>query len=286
MGGRASSEGDGVVTFELDPDTGAYLFACGHKGAGKSKFAEWYFRSYPYARLVIDSNSDVDPEGRFTEWIDPAIDLVAPASQGRPPVYRCPVPDLGAWAASRGGEPGYFPSWRYEPDFSNAHWRYVVDAVMGEPPTRRGAGSGFLGLGQPVAVWIDEIGEFDPVGQTPPKFAQVLHKGRHAGVTLIMSGPRPKGVDPLCLSQADLIAMFDTPHALDRERLAEHVPVSRTELDALLDNLEEHGYLLFEGPPSRELSIMAPLPLERLEGREPRGEADSAMSFAGQDSEH
>ncbi|MHB8431019.1 MAG: hypothetical protein ACYDDZ_10920 [Acidimicrobiales bacterium] len=253
------------MSFVLDPDKSSYLFACGYKGAGKTKWIEWYFRGYPYPRLVIDPNGDIDAEGAFTQWYDPVVTLAQPAMGGKPPIYECATPELDPEASS-------WPSLRYETDNANPHWRFVVDAIIGEPPSRRRAGSGFLGLGMPVCVWVDEIGEFDPAGQTPPRFAQVLHKGRHADLTLMMSGPRPKGVDPLCISQADLVAMFDTPHVLDRARLAETLSLPQDELASLLDNLDEHGYLAFEGPPERQLSVMPPLPIHELPKSDKRGE--------------
>lgn len=260
------------MSFELDPDKGAFLFTCGHKGAGKSEWAKHYFRSYPYGRLVIDANGDVDPDGAFTCDYRPPVELVRPRKEGKPPVYLSPVPSFAGedeWAPVNEGT---WPSWRYEIDFTDPDWRYVVDAVIGDPPSRHRAGSGMLGAGEPVMIWVDEIGEFAPAGGTPPRFEQALHKGRHVGLTLACAGPRVKAVNPLCVSQADLAAIFDTPHELDRQRLAEHLGISYDELSSHLDNLEQFGFLCWEGPPVRQLSVMPPLPQDLHPRTDHRGE--------------
>lgn len=244
------------MSFVLDPDKGAVVFACGHKGAGKSVLAEWYFRAYPYPRLVVDANGDVDAAGSFTTYYEPKVELVRPRREGKPPVYLSERPELEGLTE--------WPSWRYEIDYTDPDWPFVVDAVIGEPPGRHSGGSGVLGTGMPTCVWIDEVGELASAGRTPPRLLQHLHKLRHVRGTLILSGPRAVGVEPLCLSQADLVAMFDTPHELDRDRLAQHLQLPARELASLLDNLEEHGYLAFEGPPARQLSIMPPLPLGEM----------------------
>lgn len=228
------------MSLELDPDKGAFIFVCGAKGRGKSELCKSYFRAYPYTRVLIDANSDVDPEDRFTQRWEPSVELVRPRGNGQPPLYktRLPEPD-GRW-----------PSLRYEVDFTEPDAIHKVDAVL----------AAVYELGLPACVWIDEVGEFAPSGRTTGYMRQALHKGRHRRLTLIMAGPRPMGIDVLILAQADVVAMFDTPHELDRQRLAAELGIPIGELNDLLDNLERYGYLAFDSW-ERELLIMPPLEL-------------------------
>lgn len=260
------------MSFELDPDKGGFLFTSGYKGAGKSEWVKHYFRSYPYARLVFDANGDFDPDGSFTHDYMPPVELVRARKDGKPPVYRSPVPSFAGeddWAPVN---PGTFPSWRYEIDYTDPDWRYVCGAVLGAPPSRHRAGSGVLGAGEPVFVHFDEVGELAPAGSTPVEIDQALHKGRHWNLAMSGAGPRIKGVNPLFVSQADVAALFDMPHELDRQRAAEHLGISYEELCRHLDNLEQYHYLGWEGPPVRQLSIMPPVPLDDHPKTDPRGE--------------
>jgi hypothetical protein len=229
----------------LDPDEGAYVSIFGRKGSGKSELAKSYFRAYPYDRIVIDSNGDIDPGSEFTF----------------PVVAGFTWPTLEAWAQMREHDPSLspYPSLRYEIDFTDdakvpgtqiPHWLWLVDQVVKQA----------CALDRPVCIWLDEVGELAPAGRCSGNILQALHKGRHIHLTLLMAGPRPVGVEVLVLSQADLACFFEMPHELDRQRASAHLAIPIDELAGILDNLEEHGYMVFFAA-SRTIVIMPPLEL-------------------------
>jgi hypothetical protein len=238
----------------LDPDAGAFVSIFGRKGSGKSELAKSYFRAYPYDRLVIDSNGDVDPDSTFTIRVGPGD-------------FEWPEPE--AWAEMRreeaearpgaAGEFPPYPSLCYEIDFTDdtlvqgtriPRWLFLVDQAVKRA----------YHLGRPVCVWLDEIGELAPAGRCPGNIRQALHKGRHVHLTLLMAGPRPVDVEVLVLSQADLVCVFELPHELDRQRLSAHLGIPMDELGPLLDNLRQYGYLVFFAS-SHAIVDMPPLEL-------------------------
>jgi energy-coupling factor transporter ATP-binding protein EcfA2 len=230
----------------LDPDKGAFVAIFGRKGSGKSELAKSYFRAYPYDRVVIDANGDVDPAGEYTVAVGPGdFDW----------------PTLEEWATRRRDDPELppWPSLRYEIDYTDdalvpgtriPQWLFQADQVVKKASL----------LGRPVCIWLDEIGELAPAGRCPGNIRQALHKGRHWQATLLMAGPRPVDVEVLVLSQADLACLFELPHELDRQRIAAHLAIPINELGPLLDNLETYGYMVFFAA-SRTIVIMPPLEL-------------------------
>ncbi len=237
------------MSLELDPDKGGFVFACGAKGRGKSELCKSYFKAYPYYRVLIDANSDVDPNDAFTRPWAPQFELLEERTARNPPRYRCELPE----------PEGHWPSLRYEVDFLNPDAAYLVDAIVGAVYELTGDNAPEWNGGKaPGCVWVDEVGEFAPAGQVTPWMRQGLHNGRHRRIALIMAGPRPKTLDVLILAQADVVCIFDTPHELDRARLSAELGIPLSELAALLDNLDEFGYLAWDSW-DRELSIMPPL---------------------------
>jgi hypothetical protein len=221
----------------FDADAGRFLYVTGKKGTGKSVLARRYWDGYPYDKIVIDPTRDVrkalrDEGVQFIELTDPL------------PV-RLPQP-------MREGEPGVYV---YCPDMGSPTAIDDMDRVMGLA----------LQKGR-TAVWVDEIGAYSKVGQTPPNLARALNYGRHDALTLIMAGPRSKNVDPLCIAQADYLAIFYSPSVLDRERLASNIGIPLTELDAAHEQLGKHEYIWFDAAAADGhgmLLIMPALPPRR-----------------------
>lgn len=223
----------------MDPDKGVFAFVSGRKGSGKSVLAGRLFESFPHDRLVIDPTGDVSAgltaSGqqivRLTEPMPtrfPASGDAGMAKGSGGPVTAVYVPDMGAPTA--------------EDDMDRA-----------------------LGLGLRhgrTAVWVDEIGVLTRAGRTPPNLRRALHHGRHSQLTLIMCGPRPKDIDPLCISQADHVFTFDTPNPLDRKRIAENLGWPPAYFDEAVHALGEHEYLWYDAR-AHTLTHMPKLPPRR-----------------------
>lgn len=202
----------------FDADKGRYLFASGKKGSGKSVLVRRYWDGYPYDKIVIDPTKDVREDLRNS-----GVEFV---SLTDPLPVRLPKP------AGREGEPHIYV---FCPDMGSPTAIDDMDRVTG-----LALANGKTGL------WIDEIGAYSKAGQTPPNLARALHYGRHDQLTLLMAGPRPKNIDPLCISQADYVATFHTPNPMDRERIADNVGIPRGEFDDALDELGRFEYLWFD----------------------------------------
>jgi len=197
----------------FDPDKGAFFFMSGRKGSGKSVLARRVFDSYPYDKLVIDPTRDIrqdlrDEDVQFVELTEPMPTRFPKDPDGKP-VTAVFVPDMGSPTAVD-----------------------EMDRALGLC-LRNG----------PSCCWIDEIGVMSQPGRTPPNLRRALHHGRHDKLTLIMAGPRPKDIDPLCIAQADERMTFDTPLPMDRQRIAQNIGWPEKDFDQAVFNLGEFEYL-------------------------------------------
>jgi hypothetical protein len=177
------------------------------------------FDSFPYDRLVIDPTGDV------------ADDLVADGVE----LVRFP-PDL---------IPTRFPKSMDE------RKPYVTAAFVPDmgSPTAVDDMDRALGLAlrnKRTCVWIDEIGTMTTAATTPPSLRRALHHGRHDELTLIMAGPRPIAIDPLCVSQADFVAVFALPNPRDRRRVADEIGWPPAEFDTAVHSLGAFEYLWYD----------------------------------------
>lgn len=224
----------------FDPDRGEFLFVSGRKGSGKSVLARRFFDAYPYDRLVIDPTGDVR-EGLVETGVK-FVDLTEPMPT------RFPRAADTSHLDQTSDEP---MTAVYVPDMGSAEAEDEMDRALG------------LGLRNGrTAVWVDEIGTLTSNGRTPPNLRRALHHGRHSQLTLIMCGPRPKDIDPLCVSQADHVFTFDTPNPMDRKRLAENLGWPPALFDDAVRQLGPHEYLWFDAR-AHTLTWMPKLPPRR-----------------------
>lgn len=221
----------------FDADKGRYLFASGKKGSGKSVLVRRFWDGYPYDKIVIDPTGDIrgdlrDEGVEFIEITDPIpVRLPQPMREGEQGIYVF-VPDMGSPTAVDD-----------------------MDRVLGLA----------LQKGK-TCVWVDEIGAYSKVNQTPPNLARALHYGRHDALTLMMAGPRSKNIDPLCIAQADYVATFYSPYEEDRKRIAANIGIPLTEFDQAHEELGSYEYLWFDAACNQGhglLRIMPALPPRR-----------------------
>lgn len=108
-------------------------------------------------------------------------------------------------------------------------------------------------------VWVDEGGFVFPVRRAPRTGVLVLLQGRKRMLGQITCHTRPREIDPNVISQAQHVAMFSTPLPDDRQRLAELIGLVPRELDQLLEELPEFGFLWWNQR-DRQLTLVDPLP--------------------------
>ncbi|MFE7413144.1 P-loop NTPase family protein [Streptomyces laurentii] len=218
----------------LDPVKGGHVFISGKKGQGKSVLARRLFDTYPYDRLVLDVTGDLTADFRrdglkFAKLTGDTLPLRFPAdhSEGRP-VTAVLAPDMGDEGTAMD----------------------QMDRALGLALDNRR-----------TLVWVDEVGALTRVGKTPPNLRRALHHGRHRQLFLLLCGPRPIDVDPLCISQADVVATFRTPNPRDRQRIAENIGWPPHRFDQAVHALGTHEYLWYDATaPEEELLHMPPLP--------------------------
>jgi hypothetical protein len=223
------------VDARLDSARPNFVFATGSKGSGKSELLGFLWRGYPYDRLVIDPTGDVEPGPdviTLEDWGTSWPTRLTPADEsGRPQRLSLRVvPDMGS--------PTY------------------VDDID------RAVAMAFFRHDGPRLCWVDEIGELTSAHSTPPNFRRMLHQGRHRNVTLLMAGPRPIDVNPLCISQSDFVYVFDLPNPRDRERVADNIGFPPAEFDRRVQALPEFGYLRWDRR-AKQLVQFPPLPLPK-----------------------
>jgi hypothetical protein len=215
---------------QLDPAKSNFVTIVGRKGSGKSVLARSFWDDYPFDRIVVDPTGDVDPGDERAE--------------------RLAAPMPARWPVDAEGRR---VTLRYVPDVRSPTWVDDMDRAVGLAywhPHKR------------CLAWLDEIGAMTRANQTEANLRQALHQGRHRNLSLLMCGPRPIDINPLVLSQADYVAVFDLPNPRDRERVASTIGISPTDFDAEHGRLEEYGFLWYEAK-THELTVMDPLPLRR-----------------------
>jgi hypothetical protein len=93
---------------------------------------------------------------------------------------------------------------------------------------------------------IHEVGRAWPAGRTPPAGKRVVNHSRHHGLTVVLAGPRTLTVEPLAISQADLVYTFELKQPGDRRRIAENIGWDPGDFDAAVHDLGRHEYLRFD----------------------------------------
>lgn len=219
---------------KFDAAASAFVAIFGKKGSGKSVLGRHIFESYPHDRIVIDVTGD---EGGLAaaqtireipdRWPVEASSLIAPGHRKRQTL-------------------------RYLPDMGSPTHREDLDRAIGIAYQHRR-----------TCAWVDEVMQVFPAGRTGPWGTRALHQGRHRQLSLILCGPRPVDIDPLVLSQADRVYLFQMLHPLDIARAAGHMGVDPKRLEAAVRALPRFGYLCFDAaaPPDDNLWEYPPLPV-------------------------
>jgi len=213
----------------LDPTLSSLILLVGRKGSGKSVIARNLYRSYPFDKLAVDVNGDAEP--------GPDAELI------RAPLPRFPI-----------GEDGRPRNLHYRADPGSATYRDDLD---------RAIGMALYPADLLCMVWLDEIGEVTTGNTTPPHLRRLLMQSRHHGpCSALMCGPRPKDINPLCVSQADRIYIFDLPNPMDRQRLAENMGYPPARLNAELEETLRRGkfwHLMYDAA-THTMFRMPPVP--------------------------
>lgn len=206
-----------MPVFESSRST--YITLVGRKGQGKSHMAARLWRTWPHDRLCVDPTGDADVG-------DPRADRITRLED--------PLPI--AWPSSV-GEKGERVSLHYVPDMgSPTHWEDMDRAV--------GLAYHHGNAGRPVLVWIDEMGELMPnANKTGPNTRRMLHHGRHRLMSTLLCGPRPIDVNPLAISQADHVFVFDLPNPADCRRVADNIGWDPAEFEGHVHELGDKEYL-------------------------------------------
>lgn len=220
----------------IDPTLNQIIAIFGRKRSGKSVFAREMFRGWTGVdKLVIDPSGDADPGadlGTITLRSLP-LQLPRPARRGEHTVTR--------WI----------------PDPASSSYAEDLDRAVGLALHPKDV---------PTLMWVDEVGRVFPTGskgQTGPNGRTFLEQSRHYYTSALLCGPRPVGVDPLVISQADRVVMYDLPHPKDRTRLAENIGRPAAELVRELDELKrlpEHSFLMYDAR-TNALYQCPPLPI-------------------------
>lgn len=178
----------------LDPDRSNIINIIGSKGSGKSAHARLIYVSYPYDKLVIDPTGDAEP-GPGAEVLTPPFPARFPRSDdGRPRNLHCKV------------------------NMSSPTYKDDMD---------RAVAMGLFPQDLPTMVWVDEAGLIMRANFTPPHVLLALMSSRHYGpMSMMLCGPRSKHLNPLSISQADRIVLYDMPNVKDVELLAENMGFS------------------------------------------------------------
>lgn len=249
MSGTFNSKG------QLEISDGRVIFATGKKKSGKSVLARMLADSYPGDLVVLDVAGDDGPTGK---------DVV---------IWRGPVDTLPTtWPEERRPDDGGRMVLRYIADAGSATFAEDMDHVVGIAIQhgKRQRNKGRIG----ACLLIHEVGIVAPIHRTKPHMRRALMHNRHNALTLIMAGPRPKEIDTLVLTQADLVYIFETRNPDDQKRLADDIGWSPRDMHEAIKGLGPHEYLRFDaneeqppdGQPDIRLVHFPALPADVVKG--------------------
>jgi hypothetical protein len=206
-----------LVDLQLDPDVANLLTFLGRRGCGKSRAARYFFDSYPFDRIVIDPNGDMELEGALE--LVPPIPVLPALENGRYPPAPAPWPydELGRVTL------------HYVPNLSDPDNEEHTDAVV-RLAFARGR----------CLLLVDEILVVAKANQTLPAMNLTLQQFRHRDETILLCGPRPVGIEPMSITQADLVVLFRMRGIHDRRRIAELTGLDLEVVTGLLMDLPKY----------------------------------------------
>jgi hypothetical protein len=231
-----------LIDLSLDPRRANQVAIFGRKGQGKSELAHYYWAAFPGDRICIDITGDVwtkHPVEGAIKWGYGGSD---PSLEGLP--SRFPTPDVN-FDGTRERVTVF-----YKPDPGSATYKNDIDHAIGLAYAHEGC-----------MCWVEEIAEVAPASKTFAHMRRALHQGRHQRLNLLMTGPRPKDINVLCLANADIVACFDLPNPDDRKRVADSVGLPQAVVDDAIASLKDHEYFAYTAVP-RAYAVMPPLPLK------------------------
>jgi len=223
---------------QLDPHKAIQVAVVGKKGSGKTELAWLLFESYPFDRVLVDPNQDIQVDPETTEDLEEPIPT------------RWPGQTVEALDERR--ERRQRRTLRYVPDFGSPEYREELDRAVG------------LAYGHPrTLLFVDEAHEAAPAGRTPPHMRRALRQGRHRHLSMILATPRPVTVDPLVLSQADWVYVFKLPNPNDRKRVAETIGWDPKSFDEAVFDLGPFEHLRYDAARD-DLAHMPAIPPELI----------------------
>jgi hypothetical protein len=202
----------------IDTHRGIIATFIGKKRSGKSVMALLLFRSYPGDRVVIDVAGDDGPVGPDVVNLKGTVD------------------DLPHRWPEHLREDGKPMTLRYCPDAGSPTFLEDMDCVVSLAMTHGDC-----------CLLVHEAGRLAPANQTQPHTKRLLMHNRHQRVTALFCMPRSQGIDPLILSQSDLVYTFEVPNPADRRRIAETIGWNPRDFDDAVHDLGPHEYLRFDG---------------------------------------
>lgn len=215
----------------IDPHRGVIVTCIGKKRSGKSVMGLMFFRAYPGDRVVIDVAGDDGPHGPDVVELHGTVD---------------DLPRRWPESQRHDNDP---MTLRYVPDPGSPTYREDMDAVVALAMTHGDC-----------CLLVHEAGTLAPVHQTLPHTRRLLMQNRHRRVTAIFCTPRSQGMDPLILSQADLVYTFAVPNPADRRRIADSIGWNPAQFDEGVHALGQHEYLRFDANEDDENSRLLHFP--------------------------
>ena len=220
----------------IDPSRPTIILCVGKKHSGKSVAARYLWDSWPYDALCIDPTGDAHPPGATPITLPLPTKFPARGEDGQP-LRLVFTPDPGSDT-------------------------YLDDLD-------RGMGLALYPKDRPVLLWIDEVGELaSSQSRAAVMQRRLLNQSRHYRTSALACGPRPKKIDPLWISQADFVLVYELPNPDDRDKIADNIGFPPAKFSAYCEQMDrrnaEHPeapywFLLWDAK-RKLLFLMPPMP--------------------------
>jgi len=214
---------------QIDPSKAVIIFCTGKKESGKSIVALLHASSWPYDMVVLDIAGDDGPMPRNPGTGTHDVHEITGTVDELP----------RTWPEHLRSDPPRPMILRYVPDPGSPTELEDMDAMTGlafHHSTKE----------RPCMLLVHEIGRAAPANRTPAHMRRVLNHNRHRGLTAIFCGPRPLTVDPLTISQADLVYTFELNNPDDRQRVAKNIGWDPAAFDAAVAALARFEHLRYD----------------------------------------